>query len=266
MKRLFLSLGILTCITFYGCDSSKTNQENQSEADTTQADTAAQEITITPITGFPEYADAMLEMNEPSENATITEDSVSFSYNVTNFELGTQTENNNMSLASSDKGQHIHLIFNNEPYHAHYGTDFKMALEDGHYVAISFLSRSYHMSVKNPEAYVLRQFTVGDADAEEVDLSAPHLFYSRPKGEYSGADTENLLLDFYLVNTELSETGNKVRATINGKEFMITSWEPYAIQGLPMGEVTIKLELLDSEGNQIEGPFNNVERTVTLKE
>ena len=266
MKRLFLSLGVLTCITFYGCDSSKTNQENQTEADTTQTDTVAQEITITPVTGFPEYTDAMLEMNEPLENATITEDSVSFSYNVKNFELGTQTEDNNMNLATSDKGQHIHLIFNNEPYHAHYGTDFNMALEDGHYVALSFLSRSYHLSVKNPEAYVLRQFTVGDAEAQEVDLSGAHMFYSRPKGEYSGTDTENLLLDFYLVNTELSETGNKVRATINGEEFMITSWEPYAIQGLPMGEVTIKLELLDAEGNLIEGPFNSVERTVTLKE
>lgn len=264
MKRLFLSFVALTSLTFYGCDSTKTTSEEQTDADTTQ--TESQEITITPVTDFPEYSDAMLEMNEPMENATISEDSVNFSYNVKNFELGTQTENNNMNLANSGDGQHIHLIFNNEPYHAHYGTDFKMDLEDDHYIALSFLSRSYHMSVKNPDAYVLRQFTVGDAEAKEADLTAPHMFYSRPKGEYSGADTENLLLDFYLVNTELSETGNKVRATINGEEFMISKWEPYVIQGLPMGEVTIKLELLDSEGNLIEGPFNSVERTVTLKE
>lgn len=264
MKRLFLSFVALASFTFYGCDSTKTTSEEQANTDTIQ--TEAQEITITPVTDFPEYSDAMLEMNEPMENAAISEDSVSFAYNVKNFELATQTENNSMNLANSGDGQHIHLIFNNEPYHAHYGTDFKMALEDDHYVALSFLSRSYHMSVKNPDAYVLRQFTVGDAEAEEADLTAPHMFYSRPKGEYSGVDTENLLLDFYLVNTELSETGNKVRATINGEEFMISKWEPYVIQGLPMGEVTIKLELLDSEGNLIEGPFNSVERTVTLKE
>jgi len=264
MKRLFFAFVALSTFTFVGCDSTKNTSEEQTTADTTQTET--QEITITPVTDYPEYGDAMLEMNSPAENASITEDSVSFSYNVKNYELGTQTENNTMNLANSGQGQHIHLIFNNEPYHAHYGTDFKMALEDDHYIALSFLSRSYHLSVKNPEAYVLRQFTVGDAEPKEVDLTAPHMFYSRPKGEYKGTETENLLLDFYLVNTELSETGNKVRATINGKEFMITEWLPYAIQGLPMGEVTIKLELLDAEGNLIEGPYNSVERTVTLKE
>jgi hypothetical protein len=31
-----------------------------------------------------------------------------------------------------------------------------------------------------------------------------------------------------------------------------------------MGEVTIKLELIDAEGNLIEGPFNSVTRTVKL--
>ena len=51
-----------------------------------------------------------------------------------------------------------------------------------------------------------------------------------------------------------------------GKEFLIYEWAPFYIQGLPLGEVSIKLELLDADGNVIEGPFNNVERTVTLEE
>jgi hypothetical protein len=74
------------------------------------------------------------------------------------------------------------------------------------------------------------------------------------------------MLDFFLLNTTLSEDGNKVRATINGKEFMITEWAPQVIKGLPKGEVTVKLELLDASGNLIPGGFNEVTRTVTLKE
>ena len=101
---------------------------------------------------------------------------------------------------------------------------------------------------------------------EEADLTAPHLFYSRPKGTYKGADTQKVMLDFYLLNTSISADGNKVRATINGTEFMIDEWAPHYIEGLPMGEATIKLELLDAEGNPIPGPFNSVERTVTLSE
>ena len=91
------------------------------------------------------------------------------------------------------------------------------------------------------------------------------MFYSRPKGVYEGNDTKKLLLDFYLVNTEISAGGNKVRATINDSEFMIDEWVPYYIEGLSTGEVTIKLELLNSNGKLINSPFNPVVRLVTLK-
>ena len=103
------------------------------------------------------------------------------------------------------------------------------------------------------------------AESPDFDLSAPHMFYSRPKGEYVGKDTEQVMLDFYLVNTTLSPTGNKVRATINGTEFMLDRWLPYIIQGLPMGENTIQLELVDNSGNVLPGPYNSVTRTFTLK-
>ena len=45
---------------------------------------------------------------------------------------------------------------------------------------------------------------------------------------------------------------------------MITEWAPMVIKGLPMGEVAIKLELIDASGAVIPGTFNSVERTVTL--
>ncbi len=132
---------------------------------------------------------------------------------------------------------------------------------------MAFLSRSYHESVKNDNSFIAKKMVIGNStDDMNVDFDKPTMIYSRPKGEYSGADTENLLLDFFLLNTTLSETGNKVRATINGEEFMITDWVPYVIKGLPKGEVTIRLELLDGAGNLLPGGFNDVTRTVTLKD
>ena len=100
---------------------------------------------------------------------------------------------------------------------------------------------------------------------QKIDLNSEFLFYSRPKGTYKGSDTEKLLLDYYLINTEISADGNKVRATIQDKEFLIDEWTPYYIEGLPKGEVKIKLELIDSSGNLIDTPFNPSERTVTLE-
>ena len=73
-----------------------------------------------------------------------------------------------------------------------------------------------------------------------------------------------IMLDFYLVNTTLEAGGNRVRATINGTEFMLDKWLPYMMEGLPAGENTVKLELVDASGTMIPGPFNSVTRTFTV--
>ena len=163
-------------------------------------------------------------------------------------------------MANSGKGQHIHFIVNNGPYSAHYTNNFKKELNDSNNVILAFLSRSYHESVKNPNAFVLTQ--IGE---DKIDLDKEFLFYSRPKGTYTGSDTEKLLLDFYLVNTSISAKGNKVRVTIQDTEFLVDEWAPYIIEGLPKGEITIKLELLNSYGELIENPFNPSIREVILK-
>ncbi|HEX8657374.1 MAG TPA: hypothetical protein VF690_07570, partial [Hymenobacter sp.] len=87
---------------------------------------------------------------------------------------------------------------------------------------------------------------------------------SRPKDTYSGADGKRIMLDFYLVNTTLAPDGNRVRATINGSEFMLDRWMPYQMEGLPAGQNTVKLELIDAAGNLIPGPYNSVTRTFTV--
>ncbi len=269
MKKLFLVFIYSTFLALmYACSPSST-QEGETDTLAENSDEQTPQLTISPAPASPDFPDAILKINNPTEGATLSsEDSIAFTYEVTNYELGVQTEDaNQKQIANSDQGQHIHLILNNEPYHAIYEPNYKLSLEDGHYVAISFLSRSYHESVKTPDAYVLTQFNVGNTDEENVDLSAPMLFYSRPKGTYTGPDTESVLFDFYLVNTELSSTGNQVKVTVNNDTtFTVNEWQPYLMEGLPMGENTIKIELVDSQGNLVDSPFNSEERTFTLEE
>ncbi|WMN12652.1 phosphopeptide-binding protein [Marivirga salinae] len=262
---LFAMAAIFACSTGNKEEKAETENENTTEEKSENVSS----ISLTPVES-PEFEDSMLEMLTPMENETnLEEGAVKFSYNVKNYELATQTLDADIkNCANSPKGQHIHLILNNQPYSAHYEAEFTKDLEEGHYVALSFLSRSYHESVKSYGAANIRQFTVGkEPTGQEIaDLSDPHMFYSRPKGTYTGEDAKKVLLDFYLLNTELSEDGNKVRATINGEEFMIDKWQPFFIEGAEMGEMSIKLELLDADGELIPSPFNPVERTVTLKE
>lgn len=221
-------------------------------------------IKVYKITGSPNYENSKLSLSEPSK----TNNGYSFSFEVNDYELGLQTiKEFDYELANSSKGQHIHFIVNNGPYSAHYTDNFEKDIENGS-VILAFLSRSYHESVKNKEAYVLTQI----GENQDLDLSSEFLFYSRPKGKYSGNDTEKLLLDFYLVNTKLAPDGNKVKVSIKNDgmvtlfhQFIIDEWAPYYIEGLPKGNITFKLELIDNKGNLIETPFNPSVRTVILE-
>jgi len=213
----------------------------------------------------PVFADATIALKVPDLSQSLKAGKNRFEFEVGNFQLGGQTPGAG-HCANSEQGQHIHYIMNNAPYSAHYEPFVEAELPEGKHLLLSFLSRSYHESIKNGKAFLLKQVNVGNAAGEDYDLSVPHLFYSRPKGKYVGHDTHHLLLDFYLVNADLSDEGYKVRATINGAEFLLNQWVPYLIEGLGDGEHSIKIELIDGNGNLVPGPFNDSgERMITIE-
>lgn len=277
MKKSYLLLSATLLLGFTACDSQRQTQETETQEPVTTVEagpTPAGEVMtqgdlrVYAFDDTQNYPEAQLQLNAPAAGSTVAAGPVEFNYNLSNYELTRMTPHENAEhMANSQEGQHIHNIVDNEPYTAHYETTFTKDLEEGSHVILSFLSRSYHESLKHEGAYDLRVVNVGNStEAMDFDTEGQHMFYSRPKGEYVGNDTEKIMLDFYLVNTDLAADGNKVRATINGTEFMLDRWLPYIIEGLPMGENTIKLELVDASGNVVPGPFNTVERTITLKE
>ncbi len=268
MRSALLIGSAVACLAAVSCKNTKKKNSDKKEMTETEAAAVGPEISIEKLTGSPAYTEAALQLNKPTR-AHVPAGRVAFDFGVTHFELRVQTEHAGQNeLTNSKKGQHIHFIVDDRPYSAHYEPKFDVKMHEGTHYIVAFLARSYHESVKNAHSFVAKKITVGDASkgkVRHVDLSQPTLIYSRPKGTYKGADTENLLLDFFLLNTELSPTGNKVRATINGREFLITDWAPYVIKGLPKGTVTVKLELLDSDGHVMPGDFNSVVRQVELK-
>ena len=215
------------------------------------------EILLTKLEDSAKMEEAELKLLELTKK---NDNNFSFNFDIQNFELGIQTDNENVfKIANSKKGQHIHLILNNDPYFAKYSSNFEHKLDTNNNIILAFLSRSYHESVKNKNAFVLTQ--TGD----QYDLNSEFLFYSRPKGSYKIEDSNDILLDFYLVNTDISKNGNKVRATIQNQEFIIDEWCPYLINGLKKGEVSVKLELLDPNGELIKTPFNPTFRSFIIE-
>lgn len=275
MKKFIYLLALVTLTAgWYACNQPRNSGSSAgmvNTEDTTGMDSmaaSADKIAIEPVADSKAFPDATLTVTS-MQSKKISDDSASITvnYGVKNFKLTQQTEHDH-NAANSKQGQHIHFILDNKPYAALYKPTHSdtVALNSEHYL-LSFLSRSYHESIKDKPAAVLKHFKIdANGTVEEMEIpKAPMLFYSRPKGSYTGKDTEDILLDFYIWNTTLSANGNKVRVTANDDTFTVDSWQPYFIKNAPKGDLKIKLELLDQAGNALSGENTSVERTATLK-
>jgi uncharacterized Zn-binding protein involved in type VI secretion len=104
--------------------------------------------------------------------------------------------------------------------------------------------------------------------ASDVDAKKPLLTYSRPKGEYKGADAEAIMIDFWLSNAKLQGDGGeyRVRYSVDGGEAkFLDKWEPIWLKGWTAGKHTVKLELVDKDGNPVaNGDYNSTSREITV--
>lgn len=257
-----------------GCNNSPTKGTDGADSSSSIDTNTAQKmdsITVSPIADSKEFPGADLQIASiTAEKAGADSAKVTVKYAVKNFKLTEMTDDAHAAhMANSHDGQHIHFILDNKPYTALYKPENSVTvpLNSEHYL-LSFLSRSYHESIKTTEASKLVKFKIDAMGKLTTDATPkePSLFYSRPKGEYKGEETKNLLLDFYLVNTNLAPDGNKVIADINGQTFTLDKWGPYEIKGLPLGSNKVKLTLVDKDGNAVTGDNVSVERDIKLSE
>lgn len=191
-------------------------------------------------------------------------------------------------------GNHIHVILDDQPYEAYYDLWEPFELKNvttGKHVIRVFASRPWHESYKNEGSFQMVMFTVkkgGDASQPttngsgqtmannnsnrnaavqtvDIDPTKPLLTYSRPKGEYKGADAEAIMIDFWLSNAKLKGDGGeyRVRYIIDDDEpGFIDKWEPVWLSGWINGKHTVRLELLGPD----QYPFKNGSFNITTRE
>jgi len=191
-----------------------------------------------------------------------------------------------------------------EAYYEIDGGPFELRnVSDGEHTLRVFASRPWHESYKNDGSFQMVKFTVKDGKANSnepattnsgqqmsnansnaaptgegkamqastggaVDAKKPLLTYSRPKGEYKGVDADPIMIDFWLANGKLAGDGGeyRVRYSVNGGEpKFIEKWAPLWLQGWTAGKHTIKLELVDKDGNVVDnGGYNSTTRDITV--
>ncbi len=250
------------------------NNTNSGDAKSGQPAAATRpDITLADFPASPDFPNAKLAITSMSATKSGDSAKLAFAFEVTDYKLKAQTgDAHGKRCNNSDKGQHIHFILDNRPYVALYEPKHEatVPLNSEHYL-LCFLSRSYHESVKSPGAMAVAHFKIdANGGLQTLDVpKMPMLFYSRPKGDYLGGDTANILLDFYPVNAAL---GNDLRVKVDVKNeatgktasFMLNEWKAHFLQNLGTGKANVSLSFVDKDGKEITGPMSSISRTINL--
>lgn len=309
----FLLLIIITvaALSLAGCAGNQDNANTTATSTVTPPLTQVLKVVSTPpnildqkkARGEEEEAKPELHVISPAEGAAINGSVVAVNLHLTGDLKGYKPHKD----PATQKGNHIHVILDNEPYEAYYELDQPFELRNvvaGKHTLRVFPSRPWHESYKNNGAFRMVTFTVkggGDAAkptttnagqtmannnsagsaqaapegkdmpasaAGDVDSSKPLLTYSRPKGEYKGAEADPIMIDFWLSNASLRGDGGeyRVRYIIDDDEpRYIDKWEPVWLSGWLAGKHTVRLELLGPDNVPVKnGDFNITAREITV--
>lgn len=80
-----------------------------------------------------------------------------------------------------------------------------------------------------------------------------------------GYDAENILVDFFVTPApKLNSLATHVEYLVDGRRFIGAPEKTQALPKLAPGTHTVKVELVDSYGKRVPGPFNSVERTIIV--
>lgn len=295
-SRIFLAVALFAIFAVASC--APVSENANTTATTTSTPPAEQKLTVIPrpqkITdmmtarGEQDQAAPAIKIVSPAKDATINGSTVEVKLDLSGDLKGYLPHKD----PATGKGNHVHVILDNQPYEAYYeiGQPFEMRnVAEGKHTLRVFPSRPWHESYKNDAAFQMVTFTVkggGDAtkptttnrgqtmaspaasatparegkdyaasQAGNVDPAKPLLTYSRPKGEYKAEDADPIMIDFWLSNGKLQSNGGdyRVRYSVDGGEArFIDTWGPIWLTGWTNGKHTVKLELVDKSGNLVD--------------
>src|ERR1700730_18579854 len=272
--KLSLAFILACCVLLLilaGCQQS--NDSANTTATTSVTPPGVQTLTLVPrppnivdmmkARGEQDEAKPVLKIISPAKDAVINGSKVDVKLELSGDLKGYMPHKD----PATGKGNHIHVILDNQPYEAYYDINQPFELRtvtEGKHTLRTFPSRPWHESYKNEGAFQMVEFTVkggGDAskptttkdgqtmasptksptananssaspaparegkdyapsNAGDVDPAKPLLTYSRPKGEYKGADADPIMIDFWLSNGKLQADGGqyRVRYSVDGGE------------------------------------------------
>jgi hypothetical protein len=238
-----------------------------------------------PVARTPEASTIVLKIALPKEEQ-VTNGPVWVQFRIDGYALGAGSSQFERAgeLAISKMGQTVRVVIDNLPsfqinqpaidpfdeatfyYDTSYKFEVPFQLKPGMHTIRMFPVRSFGESLKGDQTLAATSFYVcSEENNGKLNLSSPYIIYNEPSSHMYLEEEKPVLLDFYVVNTELSADGYKVRLTLDGTvNRTITTWQPYYIYGLSKGRHVVQLELLDSANRVVPGAFNKVQQVITI--
>ena len=184
--------------------------------------------------------------------------------------LKVQAEVRGFRTYKTDKssGNHLRVLLDNEAPRDWFDPDESAFVIEGiapglHTVRVLAVT-PWGECIKQANAFDAISFYVQTIrnTADPIDHALPMLSYSEPRGTYRGVAGQRILVDFHLANTVLAADGHRVRMILDDRPpVSLQAWAPLWLVGLADGRHRIRLTLLDKDGKQAPGPYNDVDRS-----
>jgi hypothetical protein len=208
-------------------------------------------ITLTEVIDIPPFEDVSLELMQ--RNVKFRQGANKLEFSINKFILGEKTASEKETgLVRESNGQYLVAV--GKTGEKKFSKQFEHQLIRGDNHLLTFMCRSYGISVKSPKSFAFYNIKTDTLDGEVIqNKKSPFLYLNSPEQKQRLSISEPVLLDFYLVNFNIQKQGSYLKLRIDSEEFKLYKWTAFSIQGLTVGEHNISLEAFDREGKAIEG-------------
>ncbi|REG88456.1 hypothetical protein [Algoriphagus antarcticus] len=251
-----LTLLLLICL-FSACSSEKqrVNEEVVVMPPSQDAEEAASpKVKFFQYEDQASYPDAILELYTPLGNQIFKPGKVPFEFNVKNFPF---------DLNATKEFKLFNILNGGDPA-GFYSPIFQRDLTVGSYRVVAYLVDEEGLALKNFGNYVDRDFQVGNSSPFPYSAE-PYLALNFPRSDQLYEVGSEVIIDFLVVGGDMKLDGLKVAIEVNDLRYEIDHMAPVRIENLPAGAYQVKVSLLRSDGQELDGPFSTVSKDIIVR-
>ncbi|MBN7814077.1 hypothetical protein [Algoriphagus pacificus] len=256
MNKILVSLILLSVLVFSCSEEKKKINESVVETGDVNASDSQDipKVTFYQYEDSSSYPDAILELYTPLGNQVFKPGKVPFEFNIKNYEFE-QEGNQSFKL--------FNILNGGDPV-GFYSPIFQRELTEGSYRVVAYLVDDEGFALKNFGNYVDRDFQVGDSRPFPYSAE-PYLAVNYPRNEQAYTEGEEIIVDFLVIGGDMELDGLKVQVKINDYQYEIDEMKPVRVANLPKGSYQVHVNLLRTDGKELEGPFSSVSKSVIVR-